>query len=203
MALIATATMQSWLGISVDEAILETILLPGVISLVERHSGRLYTSPAGEVTEILDGGNAVRGADVLIGSDRAAALSFVTLKEKPNGALTSVSFRPSIGDAWEVKTLSDFEVDGRNVYALAADFPRGRRNVRIVYTFGYAEDAAPADAHLLMLEMVKAQYEQRGADSTLKRLKVPGVDLTWQDCGKQAADFKRRAALLRRPSLVF
>ena len=195
--MISLATMQSWLDVTDEDAIL-TAIEAGVVSLLERHTGRLFTTPAGSVTEVLGGGDG--GREFLSLTERSAELPWILLKEEPNGgAVTSIKFRETPTAAWgTAEDLSLFEVDGRQLYRLDGAYPAGRRNVQVIYPFGYAEDGAPADAHLVALELIKFKFERRGA-GILKSAAIGPMRVTYADA--KAAGCAEMVDALRRPNL--
>lgn len=196
--MISTATMNSWLKISGDDAILE-LIEPGVILFLEDYTGRLFTSPAAAITEILDGGDPYRGS--LLGSDVATGPEWFLLQEEPNGAaVTTVSYRDSQTSDWVDQTLTDFELDDRQLYVKQGTPPRGKRNVRIIYPFGFATDDGPADATLVALQLIKFKYENR--DSGLIRSAAIGpMRITYADA--LSADVIPILDAMRRPVLPF
>ncbi len=194
--MISVATIQSWLKITGDDAILE-LMEPGVIALMEQETGRLFTSPAAAITEILDGGDPFRGS--LLGSDVATGPEWLLLKEEPNGAaVTTVSYRDSQTSDWVDQTLTDFELDGRQLYVQQGSPPRGLRNVRVVYPFGFVEDAGPADATLVALQMIKFLYERRDS-GLIKSAAIGPMRITYADA--ESAGVVPQLEAMRRPVL--
>lgn len=125
-----------------------------------------------------------------------------------------------VSDWDELDPRDGFEVDGRRVYSLSFDFPTGggsssgslslgssasrsgsrggRRTVRITYRRGFEEGEGPADATLLVLEMVKSVFLGKRRRST--SVGVPGAfRITWASFKDQAAAFQAKIEALRRP----
>lgn len=195
--LLSVATMQAWLSVTGEDAILLAIEA-GVVDFLERHTGRLFTTPAGSVTEVLDGGN--HESDPLSFRESIEELPWILLKEEPNGAaLTSIKFRSTSDAAWGAdEDLSLFELNGRQIYKLDGAYPVGRRNIQVIYPFGYAEDAGPPDAHLAALELVKLKFERRGA-GILKSAAIGPMRVTYADVA--ASGMAEMVDALKRPNL--
>lgn len=60
------------------------------------------------------------------------------------------------GAAWQ--DVADFEVDGFALYHTADAWERGRRNVRVTYTRGYAPGEEPADVRVAVMMLVAHWY---------------------------------------------
>lgn len=93
----------------------------------------------------------------------------------PASAITSVSTRNFITDAWSALSSTLYEIDGRKLYGLDP-WPEGIRNVKVVYTAGYSSPIAtylPKDVYQLILDYCKAMYRD-GRVLALDELAVEG-----------------------------
>ena len=196
--MVSVSTLQSWLKITGDDAIVAAIE-SGVVAFLETFTGRLFTSPAASVMDILDGGDAAAGD--LLPSDRVVGPPWLLLREEPNGgAITEVYYRDTPAAAWTAQGTADYELDGRQLFLLDGTFPTGRRNVRVDYMFGYAEDGGPSDAHLVVLQLVKFLYERRDA-GIIKSAAIGPMRISYADA-KQAG-LEMQVEALKRPTLPF
>lgn len=114
-------------------------------------------------------------------------------------AIISIQTRPEGSAIWTGLDPRDFEIKDRRVYSLKSDLYFGRRTVRVVYRRGFAEGDGPADAVLLVLQMVKSFYEQKTGGGEESVNIDGGFEIKWAKLGEQAKVFIDQAEGLRRP----
>lgn len=179
-------------------------VLPGettVVGVLSKATEQLSESPATAITfsgvadpvlveTITDDTNFSLAEPVIEGIADATA----------EAAITTIETRHAGHKTWLELDPRDFEIERRRIYSIWADFIPGRRTVRVRYRRGFEEGEGPADAALLVNEMVGAIFSQR-AESTAN---VSSVDIegaykiTWGDFGKQSEKFQSRIDLLNR-----
>lgn len=87
------------------------------------------------------------------------------LNEKP-AALTSVHERTEVADAWtEILDTSTngWELQGLAVLRKGGCWERGT-SYRVIYSFGYAAGQEPAEIRMLVIDLVKMRWRQRGVE---------------------------------------
>lgn len=93
----------------------------------------------------------------------------LSLARRPVTSITSVTIDGDVSDA------SDYEINGRNLYALTddeiTDWASGK--ITVVYVAGYA--TAPDDLKLAASKLVTATSAESARDPSTKRIDVPGV----------------------------
>ena len=96
--------------------------------------------------------------EVLDGTGEAS----MWLRQPPvdEGAVT-VENRTGVGDAWEAVDATDYEVDGRGLYA-AGEWARGKRNFRVSYREGFIDP--PGDVAQLVLDLVASVWRDKGKE---------------------------------------
>lgn len=158
--------IRDWLGLtSTDhDAILED-LEERAVEFIEKQTDR-YFGEVQSFTDIMDGS----GFDVL------------WLPEAP-AALTSVHYRDVEG-VWIAYESTDYELDGRQLFRLRGfAWPRGRRNIRVIYTAGYTEGAEPADVKQAVLDLIALKYRGRGSEA-LQSQKIGDYSYTRADISR-------------------
>lgn len=91
------------------------------------------------------------------------------------------------------------EVRGRTLSYGAGYLPIGDGAVRTRVNFGWAEDDGPAEAMLLMGEMVQEWYRRQQGQGAITRFAKSGTSITWSSMGARAKEFMDRARGLRYP----
>lgn len=118
------------------------------VAFVEGETGRHFGAAAA-FTEYLDGSGSVE----------------LRLNEKPT-SLTSVHERLDAADAWtEILTASTngWELQGLAVLRKGGCWERGT-SYRVIYSFGYAAGSEPAEIRMLVIDLVKMRWRQRGVE---------------------------------------
>lgn len=77
--------------------------------------------------------------------------------------------------------------------------PIGDGSVRTRVNFGWAEDDGPAEAMLLMGEMVQEWNKRQDNKGSITRVSKSGTSVTWSSMGARAKEFMERAQDLRYP----
>jgi hypothetical protein len=131
-----------WAGFSSLSSLAQARLIEAATSAIERYCRRTFASE--EVTEYLDGNGTSR----------------IWLERRPVSTITSVTVNDtaldnSSNDAWKLNpnTGTLTRGTGQHDSQLAIHWPRGTRNVVVVYTGGYA--AIPSDVKLAAVTLVK------------------------------------------------
>lgn len=193
MSLVSLATLQSWTGVTDDDATLVAIEA-GVTAFLQRVCNRDLSTPQASYQDI------VRGADYLPGALTAPInppdIPFVLLNHLPTGAVTAVDYRYSVQSEWASQDLADFESDADNpriLYVVSGLLPAGQRTVRVTYPRGYDEDGGPADVHLFICKMVNWLYQNRDSGN-IKSESEGGTSVTY--------DSVRAAGLIDELSLI-
>jgi hypothetical protein len=126
MSLTSVNNVKAYAGItgSTDDSLLASLVLSCDEAVKSLLLGRVLESA--NYTEVYDGS----GREELV------------LKQRPVTAITEVKFDSDwgFGDDIEAETLADFQADSGTgiAYWRNGKWPRGRRNVRVKYTAGYA-----------------------------------------------------------------
>lgn len=115
------------------------------------------------------------------------------------GGVVSIEKRSGAGTEFELLDLADFEMTAEGeIYAVATDLPTTYRGVRVKYLVGYDEGQGPAGIVLLVLQMVKAFWQEKKRSSS--SIAIDGAfTVQWADFGGSAQTFMERAKSLRRP----
>lgn len=146
MATIITSAQAAaaWPGFSSLAAAEQTQLLADVTDAIETYCGRVFTGGVVSYTEYHDGANRPR----------------IWLKHRPVVTVTSVTINGtaldnSNNDAWTVNTDTGELIrgDGQDDPRFASWFPRGTRNVVVVYTAGFS--AVPSGVQRAALAWLK------------------------------------------------
>lgn len=205
--MISSSVLQAYTG-STDTTALAQIEA-GVVGWLERWIPR-HLGVSATLTEIHSGPS--RRHAQISGRFEGNRLSTIYLSEEiAEGSLVSVKERTSPTASWvdipnpadltdyEIRTSAPAKTTGNELVRLSTTFPGGNDNLQIAYTHGYAEDAAPDDVTLLVLQAVKGMitaqetgpFSSASADGTSYTMasveNLPGVD-------------RRLLASLRRPS---
>lgn len=149
--MIPLADLKAWLGVTgADDDQLLGDLERRMVARVEAHTGRYLGEPQ-EFIQVLDGLNRER----------------LWLRDEPIGEL-EVSLRSSPTESWVPLDTAGIEREGRAVYLKSGRWPSGRRNVRAVYTAGFAAESGPAEETQVVLELVARSYISRGSETVVR-----------------------------------
>lgn len=132
-----------------DRDVVLVDLEAAAVAFVQRETGR-YFGEAQTFTEYFDGHGAVE----------------LFLKESP-AALTSVHERCDPGDSWvEITDSSDdgWELRGLKLLRKGGSVWEVGSEYRVIYDFGFTEGQEPADIRMLVIDLVKFWYRQRGVE---------------------------------------
>lgn len=145
--MIAMEDLQEYLGVqdctSSEEWMLE-LLEEAAVAFVEGETGQ-YFGPVISFTQVVDGS----GQEVL------------WLDYLPT-TFTSISYRTAADlSAWTAYDSTDYEQDGRKLFRLGAVWPRGRRNLRVIYDAGYAAGEEPSEVRQAVLSLVSAAWKRK------------------------------------------
>lgn len=175
--MISTATLQDHLGVTGSETVLER-LEKGVVTFLESWIPRYLGLPR-ERSVVLSGGSHREGGLIIHGQE----LDQILLPEEiAFEDLVSVQYREHPSLPWEDldEGLEAYEVEGQTLYRRAEPWPPGQRNLRVAFLEGYPEDAGPADVTLVVLELVKAKFDQHTTGNIKSEKKGP-VQLTYAE----------------------
>lgn len=101
--------------------------------------------------------------------------------------------------SWTDADCRYVEIRGRVLSYGGGYLPIGDGSVRARVNFGYAEDAGPAAAMLLMGEMVQEWNTRQGGKGSITRVAKSGTSVTWSSMGARAKEYMERAKSLRYP----
>lgn len=194
--MLSSSVLQAYTG-STDTVALGQIEA-GVVAWLQTWIPR-YLGTATTLTEIHSGPQ--RQNALLTGRGVGERLRTLWLSEDiASGSLVSVEERTSPTADWadlpnpadltdyEIRPLTPSAAAGRKLVRLSADFPAGASNIRVKFTHGYAEDAAPDDVTLAALQIVKALVDNKTTGNHLEEtadkggvkyaaaMRLPGVD---------------------------
>lgn len=149
--MLSLSDIKDWLGIPSATTTYDTILTnleTRAVAFLENQTDRYFGAPL-EFTEILDG------------NDRDE----LWLREEPN-VIRSVAYRDSLNNAWiEYDVQADYEQDGRRLLRLDDTWPRGRRNLKVVYVAGYSAGNEPDDIKQALFDLIALKFRGRGTES--------------------------------------
>ncbi len=149
--MIAIGDVKRWLNVqTADQDDLLVALEETTADFVQRETGR-YFGPVITFTQYIDG----NGRDTI-------------WLDEPATTITSVAERTS-GVTWLTYPSSDYEQDGRKLFLIDSAWPKGRRNLRVIYTFGYATDMEPAEIRQAVLDIIALRYRARGTEGFQSR----------------------------------
>lgn len=196
LPIITTAEYKAYAGISgtAQDAQL-AIIIPGIQAELERLTGRMFDKD--EFTEYYDGAESptiglnnypVRELDsvVLVNRDLTVAYTYDldSIKiEEATGLISrqlGVLWGATIGCPWYQP------LPGPTTFQPGPWFPGGWRNIRVVYTGGYANADMPPDLKLLMYDLTATKLAQIGQDMSMKSETLGHYKY---DRGEGAADF--------------
>jgi hypothetical protein len=136
----------AWAGFADLAANERAALIAAASTAVEDHCGRTFASAA--TTESLDGPGLSR---VWLSRRPVVSILSVTVNGETLGA-DDYDFDPATGELYR----GDGRTDPRHVQG----FPRGRRNVTVVYTAGYATVPAPVKRATILVAKTLADQTQ-------------------------------------------
>lgn len=180
--MISVASIQTFLGVTGDDAYLAH-LEQGAVDDIQTHSGLFFGAPES------------RGV-VLTPVQRFARLTAPEVPKVPCvrlpdllpsiASVTSVEQRYTPSGAWESVGLTTsesrarFELHGTALLRLEGFWPVGLNTVRVTYSRGYAEDAAPANVNALALDLIRHRYEDaetRKVSRRVSRVSIRGASI--------------------------
>ncbi len=146
--LIPLEDIKAWLKITVstyDDLL--TALEVRVSAFVERKLRWYFGIPRPKV-ELLNGTNAPK----------------MFLNQPPaDGATVLLESRSGVGQDWTTVAATDFELDGRGLYAAVGyRWTKGLRNYRATYNEGFTE--VPGDIRQLLLTLIVMVWSRRGRE---------------------------------------
>jgi hypothetical protein len=143
--MIEISALKVWLGVTVsthDDVL--TALEARAVATIERELDWYFGEPR-DAVEVLDG----TGGAVLY------------LRQPPVDGTVTLASRSGPTGSWTTMDSTDFELDGRALYA-SGIWTRGVRNYRATYQEGFV--AAPQDIEQLVLDLVAALWRGRGRE---------------------------------------
>ena len=140
--------LQEYLGVTactdVERWMLEH-LEESAVAWVEGQTGH-YFGPVDTFTQVVNGS----GREILW-------LDYIP------ETFTSIAYRTAANlSDWTIWDAAYYEQDGRKLHRLAAVWPRGVRNIRLIYDAGYAAGEEPTEIRQAVLSLVSAAWKKKG-----------------------------------------
>ena len=158
--LTVVANVQSWMGLgsNVDSQVIQR-LITAESTFIQKWLGWQIASQT--YTEVRDGSGAGEGLYRMVFANQpvtavtSLTIDDITIPSSTDGGVLQPGYAFSATEIWIAEAPSTTDAMWSNQYS----FSRGRANVTIVYTAGYA--STPLDIEQACIELVSLRYQER------------------------------------------